>query len=204
MRISVKADLRNLTKQLTYTQREQVPFAASLALNNVAQDVMGEITSQMPNVLENPTPFTLRAYRMLPRQNRATKGNLTVLIEPAKIQKEYLRYQIEGGTRMPSKAKIFVPTQLAPKNRYGNVSRANRERFIQGKGKYFTAGVRERKTPGIYLRTSGDRIEPMAFYVDQARYKAIFPVQEIAKGVVRSKFGRRFDEALKRALATAR
>ena len=108
---------------------------------------------------------------------------------------------LENG--IPAKAKILVPTDRAPKNKYGNLTRANRERFIQGKGKYFTAGQREKKTPGIYLRASG-RIEPMAFYVDQARYRAILPVQDIAKGVVRYKFDRRFTEALKRALSTAR
>lgn len=203
MIISVKGDIDRLKRSLTNIQREQVPFAASMALNATAQDVMAEITRQMPNILESPTPFTLRAYRTLNRQNRANKRNLVVIIEPAPIQKEYLRYQIEGGVRMPTKAKILVPTDRAPKNRYGNLSRANRERFIQGKGKYFTAGQREKKTPGIYLRASG-RIEPMAFYVDQARYKAILPVQEIAQGVVRYKFGRRFNEALQRALSTAR
>jgi hypothetical protein len=206
MKINVSADLRRLTAQLRYIQLEQVPFAASMALNNVAADVANAITDQMETKLDNPTPFTLKAYQFKPnsfRGQRANKRNLTAVVIPAEIQKEYLKYQIEGGTRFPKQAKIFVPTNKAPKNQYGNVSRANRRRFIDSKGKYFTAGTKEGKTPGIYLRGEG-RIEPMAFYVDEAKYRPILPVQKIAAGVVRSRFERRFREAMVRAMASAK
>ena len=203
MRINVSADLRELSRKLSYAQREQVPFAASMALNNVGQDVANAITAQMENKLDNPTPFTMRAYRFIQRQNRANKRNLTVIVEPAEIQKSYLKFQIEGGTRLPKQTAIFVPSDKAPKNQYGNVPRARRKAMIEGKGKYFTAGKREGKTPGIYYRPTKGVVEPMGFYVDSARYKPILPVQRIAKGVVSSKFDRRFQEALKRAMATA-
>lgn len=206
MRISVQADLSRLTAQLRNFQQEQVPFAASMALNMVAADVANAITDQMETKLDNPTPFTLKAYQFKPnsfRGLRANKRNLTAVLNPADIQKAYLRYQIEGGVRLPKQSKIFVPSTKAPKNQYGNVTRANRRRFIDGKGKYFTAGVKEGKTPGIYLRGEG-RVEPMAFYVDRAEYKPRLPVDKIAQGVVRSRFERRFREALARALATAK
>jgi hypothetical protein len=44
----------------------------------------------------------------------------------------------------------------------------------------------------------------MAFYVESAEYKAIFPIDKIAGGVVNNRFKLRFNQALKRALATAR
>lgn len=206
MKISVEADIEKLKHRLTRLQKDQLPFAASLALNQVAADVANEITRQMPNNLDRPTPFTLKAYQFRPgtfRGMRANKRNLMVLINPADIQKQYLRYQIEGGIRTPKQRAIFVPSDKAPKNQYGNLSRANRKRIIQGKGKYFSAGREEGKTPGIYYRTENG-IEPMAFYVNQATYKPILPVQRIAAGVVKSKYARRLQEALSRALATAR
>lgn len=207
MRIEVKSDLDKLTARLNWIQRQQVPYAASVALNNVAVDVANAITAQMETKLDRPTPFTLKAFQFRPgtfRGKRSTKQNLEVVIEAAKIQGEYLRYQIEGGIRYPKQRAILVPSNKAPKNQYGNLSRANRKRFVDGKGKYFTAGTREGKTPGIYLRDSRENVEPMAFYVDRAEYDPRLPTEKIAEGVVRSRFGNRFQDALNRALATAR
>lgn len=206
MRISVEADFKALRSRLTRLQRDQLPFAASVAINEVASDVANEITRQMPNNLDRPTSFTLKAYQARPgtfRGLRSNKRNLTAVVDPAKIQKEYLRFQIEGGTRLPKQRAIFVPTDKAPKNKFGNVTRANRRRLIDGNGKYFSAGKEQNKTPGIYYRTPTG-IEPMAFYVQEAKYKPIFPVQRIAAGVVKSRFSRRLEAALRRALATAR
>ena len=206
MRIDISADLKGLTRQLNYMQREQVPFAASMALNNLAADVANEITRQMENKLDNPTPFTLKAYQFRPgtfRGKRANKQNLTVVIDPAEIQKSYLKYQIEGGIRFPKQAAILVPTDKVAKNKYGNLTRAKRKQLIQGKGKFFSAGQREKKTPGIYLRTPTG-IEPQAYYVREAKYKVRLPVDKIASGVVSSRFQKRFREALARAMATAK
>lgn len=206
MRFSVQSNLDELSKRLTRVQREQVPFATSMALNTVAGDVANAITVQMSRYLDNPTPFTQKAYQSRPgtfKGVRSTKKRLYVDIIPGAIQAEYLKFQIEGGTRTPKQFAIFVPTALAPRNKYGNVPRGRRRKLIAGEGDFFSAGEREGKTPGIYRRR-GNRIEPMAMYVQQAEYKAIFPIHKIAGGVVKNRFGLRFDQALKRALASAR
>jgi hypothetical protein len=57
---------------------------------------------------------------------------------------------------------------LAPKNKYGNLTRANRKKIVAGGGKFFSAGDREGKTPGIYKRV-GNKVQPFAFYVDEAK-----------------------------------
>jgi hypothetical protein len=207
MRFSVQSDLDRLSKQLTNIQREQVPFATSKALNTVAGDVANAITAQMSRYLDNPTPFTQKAYQSRShtfKGQRATKRSLFVDITPGKIQEAYLRFQIEGGIRKPAQTAIFVPTRVSPKNKYGNVTRGQRKRMVAGEGKFFSAGQREEKTPGVYKRTGKETIQPMAFYVEQASYTPIFPIDKIAGGVVKNRFGLRFDQALKRALATAR
>jgi hypothetical protein len=207
MRFSVQNDLDRLSRRLTNIQKEQIPFATSMALNNVAADVANAITAQMDRYLDNPTPFTQKAYQSrfnTFKGDRATKRKLYADIIPGQIQAEYLKFQIEGGIRTPKQSAIFVPTQLAPKNKYGNLSRGNRKRFIAGQGQYFSAGEREGKTPGVYKRDRKGAITPMAFYVQQANYKPIFPIDKIAGGVVSNRFGLRFDQALQRALASAK
>jgi len=207
MRFSVQNDLDRLSRRLTNIQREQVPFATSMAINDVAADVANAVTKQMDRYLDNPTPFTQKAYQSrfgTFKGQRATKRKLYADIIPGQIQAEYLKFQVEGGIRTPKQTAIFVPTRVAPKNKFGNVTRGNRKRFIAGQGQYFSAGEREDKTPGVYKRERKGAITPMAFYVQQAEYKAIFPIDKIAGGVVKNRFGLRFDQALKRALATAR
>lgn len=206
MRFSVQNDLDRLSRRLNNIQKEQIPFATSMALNNVAADVANAITAQMDRYLDNPTPFTQKAYQSrfnTFKGERATKRKLYADIIPGQIQAEYLKFQIEGGTRTPKQFAIFVPTALAPRNKYGNVPRGRRRKLIAGEGDFFSAGEREGKTPGIYRRR-GNRIEPMAMYVQQAEYKAIFPIDKIAGGVVKNRFGLRFDQALKKAIASAR
>lgn len=206
MRFSVKADFDQIKRNLTRMQRDQVPFAASLALNNLASDVANAITAQMDRYLDNPTPFTEKAYQTRPgtfRGQRASKKNLIAIVEPAKIQGEYLKFQIVGGTRRPRQTAIIVPTRKAPVNKYGNLPRGRRKNMIAGEKGFFSAGKREDKTPGIYKRIRKS-VEPMAFYVEQANYEPIFPIDKIAGGVIRNRFNRRFQEALQRAMQTAR
>lgn len=212
MRIVIKDNLKELSRSLTRIQREQVPFAASMALNELAADVANEITRQMEHLLDRPTPFTLKLYQPARGKfygTRANKRNLTAVLDPSataagKARMEYMKYQIDGGTRLPTKTAILVPTRVAPRNKFGNVSKTNREKMITKSGNFFSAGQREGKTPGIYKRETKGRIQPYAFYVDSANYKPILPVDKIAVGVVKSKFNYRFNKAMQKALATAR
>ncbi len=207
LKINVSADVSDLKRRLSYIEREQVPFAASKALNETANDVAKAITVQMDQYLENPTPFTKAAYisnRGTFKGKFANKRNLVAILIPGKVQAEYLRFQIAGGIRTPKQKAILVPTRFAPKNQYGNISRATRKAFIAGKKDYFSAGKRENRTPGVYQKVNKETAKPMAFYVDSAKYKAIFPIDKISSGVVRSRFPKRLQEAIQKAIATAR
>jgi hypothetical protein len=89
MRFSVQSDLDRLSKKLTHQQKEQIPFATSLALNETANDVSRAITAQMDRYLDNPTPFTKQAYigkNGKFRGDRSNKKRLFVDIKPGKVQ----------------------------------------------------------------------------------------------------------------------
>ena len=205
MNLSIQADFTQLTKNLTAMQRQQVPFAIAQTLNGLADDAAKAITVQMDRYLDRPTSFTKKAYvggRGF-KGKRATKKTLEAILIPGDIQAKYLKFQIAGGTRLPDQKAILVPTKLAPKNKFGNLSRGNRKRMVAGGADFFSAGNREGKTPGIYKRV-GNRIQPFAFYVDDARYEASFPIEKIAGGVVRNNMPRRFRDALAKAMASAR
>lgn len=207
LKINVSADLADIKRNLSIMQRDQVPFAASMALNETATDVARAITAQMDQYLDNPTPFTKSAYvsnRGKFKGKFANKRTLVAILIPGKVQAEYLRYQIAGGLRVPKQKAILVPTRIAPKNQYGNITRANRKALVSGKRRFFSAGIRENRTPGVYESVNSETARPMAFYVDSAKYKPIFPIDKISSGVVRTRFPKRLQESIKKAMATAK
>ena len=137
MRFSVQSDLDRLSKKLTHQQKEQIPFATSLALNETADDVARAFTAQMDQYFDEPTAFTKMTYlnrNGFFRGKRSHKKKLFVDIDPGKKQMEYLKYHIDGGTRTPFRKKIFVPTENAPRNKFGNVARGLRKKMITGGG----------------------------------------------------------------------
>lgn len=120
-----------------------------------------------------------------------------------------------------------VPGAAAKIDSYGNISRAqltemmgalkSRARLYKGRGKgvyasgYFVAFPGRRETahlvPGIYRRVErkGESIvQPVAIFVDQARYRPTLDIARTVERTVSRDFRREFDAALARALETAR
>ena len=153
--INININVDSVLDTLKNIKKEQIPFAISYATNLTAQDIADEITNEMPRYLDRPTPFTLKAYLTASgkwKGKRANKRDLTAIIQAGDIQAEYLAFQVFGGTRKPKREAILVPTLLAPKNQYGNLSRANIKRYADPQGTLFHAGKKEQKEPGVYRR----------------------------------------------------
>lgn len=205
MNLTVSADFTKLTNNLKRAQRDQVPFAIAQTLNALATDTANAMSAQMDRYFDRPTTFTKNAYKSKRgfKGKYANKRNLEAVLIPGEKQTKYLQLQIAGGTRLPKKTAILVPTRKAALNRYGNISRANQEKIAEGSKPFVKMGRRDGKTPGVYKRV-GKRIEPYAFYVDQADYDPLLPVEKIVRGIVSNRLKKQFEKALARALQTAR
>lgn len=117
-------------------RRDQMPFAAALALTRAAVAVKDAERREMIDVFANPTPWTLNSLRT----TIATKENLTAVVSlvsdtssgtPADV---YLTPEIRGGSRelkkfeyafrsagvLPS-SMFMVPGQGARIDQYGNM-----------------------------------------------------------------------------------
>ena len=134
----VKDNFDAVAKSFDQTMAKQVPFATSLALNNVAKIAQQRLIYTMQNVFNNPVPYTLNSTYI----RFSNKTNLTAEVghkdfagkgTPAS---KYLRPEIEGGIRIGQKrsekilaAKAGVPNGVwvparGVANSYGNVSGA--------------------------------------------------------------------------------
>ena len=218
MQISVKADVKQLTKSLTRIQRKQIPFATSKALNNVAFDVRKSLQDGLETHLDRPTPYTKRGVQV----EKSTKNKLVAEVgfrsktfgngQGSVTQAEYMERQIKGGLRTPKGSAIPVPIVKNLKlNKYGSITRnkinnalGNENKFFSGKPK----GAKSKGTgEGIWERYGGKRnpkIKMIISWNNHTDYQARYPFKNIAMRSVRNNFRKRFDNALQQALSTAR
>mgnify|MGYP001556189631 FL=1 len=152
MQISIKSDIKQLTKRLTKIQKKQVPFATALALTKTAQKVKAEEIKTMERVFKKPTRFTLNSLFLKPAKKTQLTARVWVKDKAFKGSAaiDYLGPQIYGGRRenkrlewllkykklMP-KNKFVVPGGAIRRNQYGNVSKAQINKILSNLGAQF-------------------------------------------------------------------
>lgn len=190
--IKIASDLKKLEKKLTQIERKQLPYAASVALNETIKDVEKGLKRQLKKDIDRPTPFTLKAFRI----KRSTKRNLVAEISIKPIQAKYLGYQIDGGTRRAKRAAPVIIPREKQRNKYGNLPRGKLRR-LAGRGSLVVKN-------GFVGQKMARKIKPIAYLADKATYKKRFKFYERAKKTTRATLPRRLGASIRRALSTAK
>lgn len=206
MDISIKTDIKKVTRYLTDIQKKQIPFATMLALNDTAFKAKQKATTALDVQLDRPTKFTTSKGAIKVTKAKKKSLSSTVFIEPKRAK--YLRGQITGGTEY-AKGKAHLVPAGAKLNKFGNIPRATQKKFFSNSSKYFSgvpkgkpsaaAGVWER-----YGSKKNPRFKRVAVYKQAVTYKPRYHFQEIIKEVVKREFPRAFSKRLNQALATAK
>ncbi len=220
--ISVHSTLGDLTGWAQRLQRDQMPFATALALTLTAKDAEGELTRAMPQYLDKPTPFSMKAWTT----SRATKGSLVARVFAKDAQAKYLRWQIDGGERAPTRKALKLPTAIAL-DQFGNIPKRDLAKLIQlaKQGKRLTRvrGARlgistaidlfygapdDGRPAGIYKRVQQGSVHHLiplvVFPRKAAHYKPRLPMASIVGRAVRGRFAANFATAWSRAVGSAR
>lgn len=214
MRIEVKSNIKELTQNLTRIQKEQIPFAASQTINQLAFEVSKKVLpKKTQEVFEGgATAFTQKAFNY----QKSNKRTLMARVFIDERREKYMRFMIAGGTRTPTKRAILVATDNSKVNKFGNIPRGTVQQMIQDKTKFFKGipkGREGQQYEGIWERygrankAGGQRIRMVGRYTDEAQYKPLFMFAEYAKNIVFARqggFNERFKANLERALANAR
>ena len=195
MQVSVKSNIKEITKFTTNVQKKQIPFATSVAINNTLFDLKKEMAKQMDKKLDRPTPFTKRGFFI----NKAKKNLLIGVLLMKDIVANYMQYQIEGGTRTTGK-QIPVPYKPnARLNKFGNII-GKRTGLIK-KNTQFIGNVSG--TEGVYERTK-QGLKIIIGFERSVTYRPRFPFYVIATKFSNAVFDRKFAKAFDRALRSAR
>ena len=224
MRLKFDADTRDFTRGLDDLERKQLPKATAIALTEVAKDATLELRQQAEKDLDNPNRFTVRpgvrgrapdAFAFVAAEKRDDPPTATVLVKDQ--QAEYLKYQIEGGTRRPGdyatvgKAGAPIPIRQRT-NKYGNMPR-NRLRTLFGQAneedsdKFVGQPDGNPDAPfGIYQRPKGRRrgLKLLVTFEKLTRYRPRFDFQAAVGKAAQANMRTRFGEALEKALESAR
>lgn len=191
--VTKKGSLKAVAKQLN--------FATAVALTATATDAQGASLSE---IREN---FTLRndwsnpKNKMGVRIKPAKKNDLTAEIKTASA---FLEKFEDGTDKLPRGKQIAIPTQNVRRNKRDIITKANRPQSLRGKRTFLVetkaglvlfqrkfTGKRSKLVPLYVLRPRAKTPKKPSFYV---------PIREtVKKNLVRN-----FNEAMKKAMETAR
>lgn len=196
--ISFEHNIRDFERALSDLARRQLPFATAMALNDTAKDVSEAWGKHLQRRLDRPTPFTVRSRYV----RRASKRKLTATVGIKDRQASYLKYQVEGGTRLPARRALLVPVR-ARLNRYGNMPRGAVARALARPNTFSgkvgrAAGVFQRQA----RRSAG--LKMLVAYASRASYGKRLDLQQVAEKRARASFARHFARRFRAAMATAR
>ena len=194
--------------------QNQMPFAASRALNEVAKGAAKDLNRSTTQYFDRPTQFTQRAYRVSRFSN---KRDLTAELAPQQIQERYLLPSIQGGVRpqRPSERRLTAapawrPGRGARLNASGNMSRAAAVKALKGGPDTFTVDKRKGKLrPGVYRRIGSGkmrryRVESLLLFNQLPNIPRRWPIQKITQESVRGTWGPALQRYVTEALRTAR
>lgn len=191
---------------LTDLEKQHVPFALARALQDVGDVGKKALNGELTSSFQSPTSFTQRgAFR-----TSVEKGETTGRVGVKDRQAEYLDAEFFGGTRSrrpfesrlktPFGVKYAIPTDDAPKDRFGNVPPWIMENILRNaeqgvRGFYFT-------NTSLRYRAKGSKKSTAMFnLVDAApRYKTAFDLDSTSKAVAEA-WPEAFERQLKNAIA---
>jgi len=205
MQFELRHNIAEVERGLSNFAREQVPFAASRAINAIAADVAAAEERRFRAVLDRPTPFTLRGLMVL----RASKRTLAGAVLVRDRQAAYLALQDTGGTRRPKGRAIPVPVK-ARLNRFGNLPRGGVAKIAAG-AHTFSGRPKGGGAPGIYKRLgatasrkAGFQLSMPVAWAARASYRPRLEFLRTARRAAARAAAPAFERALSDAIATAR
>jgi hypothetical protein len=151
MDISIRAELKGLSKSLGAFEYKQLPFAQAQALNALAKRVTAVEEANLKREFPSLTPFTAKAVGV----KRATKADPTAIVFVKPVAARYLEpYENRGTHFLGSKKALLVPIDQAT-NQYGNLPRGTLA-ALKGRPDVFIGAVKTKRgtVNGVWQRVT--------------------------------------------------
>jgi hypothetical protein len=215
----------NIKEVLGYTARlsSQFNFAVASALTETVKTVQAAMPAALEEDLQRPTRFTKSGFYITP----ARKDRLVATVGVKAAQAMYLRWQVDGGMRTPTRQALRLPSQVQVDG-FGNIpaglirqlvarAKANKrttktqaQRFgVSQQLDLFYGEPGDGRPAGIYKRvvisaTRHQLVPIIVFPKQAARYTQRFDFRGRARRIVQSTFDATLARTWRKAQATAR
>lgn len=236
--IQARWDSRQVNAALSALRPKQWAFVRVLALTRTAQGVHASEKSAVQSVFDRPTPFTLNSLRVQSATVARPEARVWFKDPPRLTEREhYLMPQVHGGQRRQKRfeatlqragllprGKALVPSDAAPLDAYGNVTRSVYARILadlkasptgankrRGSRHFYGRPGNGRLPRGIWKRFPADAfgnrfsaaIEPVFLETRMPTYRTRFAfftiAEQAAERVYQSAFERAVNETLRSA-----
>jgi|VirMetMinimDraft_7_1064189.scaffolds.fasta_scaffold41963_3 hypothetical protein len=197
--VSVRGDVKEVKKKLTLTQRKQIPFALSNAINEVSFQAQRAEKNALRRYIDRPNPYTVSGIQVW--KSGYKKGGKNYLNSSIVIpdSRAYMKNPIEGGVSK-RRSGHSIPINKSLENKYGSLPRNKAKTLTKKKG-HFKATINGRA--GVWKRDkNGLSLEIL--FKDTITTRKSYPVWTAAQRVVEKKFKHVLDDKLAYALKTAR
>lgn len=211
--IRVATDFWRFRATLDALGRRQLPYAASLALNQAARTARDDVTRALPAIFSAkgaaPTPFTMNAIGT----TVARKSNLRVEIFVKRQQARYLAIEETGGVRVRAPGSPVLAPVDVERNVYGNIPRGLLRKLLEEPDTYFLARIRG--VYGLWQRVAGPGrqsqhvlrsargLRLLVAFRERAVYHPRFGFSERVRASVEASFGPALEAGMAKAIATA-
>lgn len=200
MNVNIETNIKQVAKQLSIIEKKQIPFAASVAINETIgktskQGLRAVMGREMNKRLDRPMKRTTTAFYF----QRSNKRNLSATLGFYDWASNFMQYLVHGGMRSSDK-NIPVPYKHANLNAYGNI-RGKKGGLIKKNTQFFG---KIGKASGVFERVKDGSPKLIIGFSKFVNYKKIFPFYEIAGRYIGFTFPKKFDESLKKALRSVR
>ena len=203
--LSVKSNIDDVVDWNNRFMRDQVPFAASVALNQTAFDMREAEVANLFKVFDGVTPFTQGGMRYA----KSTKRSLvaTVYVEPD-VRQDYLLPFDRGGKHFLGSKRGLIEPKNTRTNQYGNLPR-NALANAKGKPNVFIGPAGAKHVNGVWQRVPAKRGKPASLkllmrFTDPLPVKQQLNFEGVAHDMALKRFDAHFATALAQAIATAR
>lgn len=207
MRISLSTNVPTISRLHRAFYADQVPFANSLALNNLSKQFQADQVRNMNRTFNvRRRTFVNRAVKIKPFATKR-RPYAQIQIEPpgGPSRADILAKFEEGGTKRPRTSRLAVPDEVR-RTGTGFISKANRPRALERRKRVF-AIKRPGGQGGIYQRIGRRRnseIRRLYLFAPEARIPATLGFYDQSKRTADRWWPTLFKRAFTDAVATRR
>lgn len=203
--ISVRANVKEITRSLSALAARQIAFATAQALTALAKEVQADEIQNIADTFKKPKPFTQKSVGV----RGARKDNLTATVFVRPIAAKYLSPYEGGGGHVLSGRALFNPKNIKL-DQYGQLPRKVLNR-LKARKDVFIGPVKSKSgtVNGVWQRVAAKRKQPahlklLIRFGDSLAVNKRLNYRSRAKALVDRRFNAVFDEAMTKALASAR